>query len=115
MVLPNEEIFSGFVFKIHANIDPNHRDRIAFVKIVSGKFLRNKPYLHVRLNKFFKFSRPNTFFAEKKKIVDVSLPGDIVGLHDTGNFKIGDSLTSGEKLNFKGILNFSPENFNIYK
>ena len=111
VVLPNEEIFSGFIFKIHANIDPNHRDRIAFVKIVSGKFIRNKSYLHVRLNKFFKFSRPNTFFAEKKKIVEVSLPGDIVGLHDTGNFKIGDSLTSGEKLNFKGILSFSPENF----
>ena len=111
LVMPNEEMFSGFVFKIHANIDPNHRDRIAFVKIVSGKFLRNKPYLHVRLNKFFKYSRPNTFFAEKKKIIDISLPGDIVGLHDTGNFKIGDSLTSGEKLNFKGISSFSPENF----
>ena len=111
LVMPNEEMFSGFVFKIHANIDPNHRDRVAFVKIVSGKFLRNKPYLHVRLNKFFKYSRPNTFFAEKKKIINISLPGDIVGLHDTGNFKIGDSLTSGEKLNFKGISSFSPENF----
>ena len=111
MVNPDEKKFSGFVFKIHANMDPNHRDRLAFVKIVSGTFERNKPYLHVRQNKKLKFSSPNTFFAEKKEIVDVSFPGDIVGLHDTGNFKIGDTLTSGEKIKFKGIPSFSPEHF----
>ena len=111
IVDPTENKFSGFVFKIHANMDPKHRDRLAFVKIVSGKFERNTPYLHVRHNKKLKFSSPNAFFAEKKQIVDVSFPGDIVGLHDTGNFKIGDTLTSGEKINFKGIPSFSPEHF----
>ena len=111
LVNPEEEKFSGFVFKIHANMDPKHRDRLAFIKIVSGIFKRNTPYLHVRNNKKLKFSSPNAFFAEKKEIVDISYPGDIVGLHDTGNFKIGDTLTEGEILNYKGIPNFSPEHF----
>lgn len=92
-------------------MDPKHRDRLAFIKIVSGTFERNKPYLHVRHNKNLKFSSPNAFFAEKKEIVDISYAGDIVGLHDTGNFKIGDTLTEGEVLNFKGIPSFSPEHF----
>lgn len=111
LVLPNEKDFSGFVFKIHANMDPKHRDRLAFVKIVSGIFERNKPYLHVRNQKNLKFSSPNAFFAERKEIVDISFPGDIVGLHDTGHFKIGDTLTSGEELHYKGIPSFSPEHF----
>ncbi len=111
LVASNEKDFSGFVFKIHANMDPKHRDRLAFIKIVSGTFERNKPYLHVRLDKKLKFSSPNAFFAEKKEIVDISYPGDIVGLHDTGNFKIGDTLTSGEKLSYTGIPSFSPEHF----
>ena len=111
LVEPTEDKFSGFVFKIHANMDPKHRDRLAFVKIVSGTFERNKPYLHVRNQKKVKFSSPNAFFAEKKEIVDISYPGDIVGLHDTGNFKIGDTLTEGEKMQYKGIPSFSPEHF----
>lgn len=111
IVKPDEKDFSGFVFKIHANMDPKHRDRLAFVKIVSGKFERNEPYLHVRLGKKLKFSSPNAFFAEKKQIVDEMFPGDIVGLHDTGNFKIGDTLTQGEVLHYKGIPSFSPEHF----
>lgn len=111
VVNPDEPKFSGFVFKIHANMDPKHRDRLAFVKIVSGTFERNKSYLHTRLDKNLKFSSPNAFFAEKKEIVDISYAGDIVGLHDTGNFKIGDTLTEGEKMNFKGIPSFSPEHF----
>ena len=106
-----EEKLTGFVFKIHANMDPKHRDRLAFLKIVSGTFKRNAPYLHVRNNKKMKFSSPNAFFAEKKEIVEESFPGDIVGLHDTGNFKIGDTLTEGEIINFKGIPSFSPEHF----
>ena len=106
-----EEDFTGFVFKIHANMDPNHRDRLAFVKVVSGQFKRNTPYLHVRHNKKLKFSSPNAFFAEKKQIVDVSYPGDIIGLHDTGNFKIGDTLTDGELIHYKGVPSFSPEHF----
>ncbi|HLS29692.1 MAG TPA: peptide chain release factor 3 [Flavobacteriaceae bacterium] len=110
-VYPEEEDFTGFVFKIHANMDPRHRNRLAFVKIVSGLFERNEPYLHVRHNKKLKFSSPNAFFADKKEVVDTSYPGDIVGLHDTGNFKIGDTLTEGEILNFKGVPSFSPEHF----
>ena len=111
LVDSKEEKMTGFVFKIHANMDPKHRDRLAFVKIVSGVFRRNSPYLHVRHRKNLKFSSPNAFFAEKKEIVEESYAGDIVGLHDTGNFKIGDTLTEGEVLNFKGIPSFSPEHF----
>ncbi|MFD1063383.1 peptide chain release factor 3 [Winogradskyella litorisediminis] len=111
LVKPEEKDFSGFVFKIHANMDPNHRNRLAFVKIVSGEFHRNNPYLHVRNGKKMKFSSPNAFFAEKKEIVDISYPGDIVGLQDSGNFKIGDTLTEGEILNYKGVPSFSPEHF----
>ena len=111
VIKPNETKFSGFIFKIHANMDPKHRDRLAFIKIVSGNFKRNMAYHHVRMNKKFKFSSPNAFFAEKKEIVDISYPGDIVGLHDTGNFKIGDTLTEGEFLNYKGVPSFSPEHF----
>jgi peptide chain release factor 3 len=110
-IKPEEDKFTGFVFKIHANMDPRHRDRLAFVKVVSGKFERNKPYLHVRSNKTLKFSSPNAFFAERKEIVDEMFPGDIVGLHDTGTFKIGDTLTEGEILQYEGIPNFSPEHF----
>lgn len=111
LVNPEEEKFSGFVFKIHANMDPNHRNRIAFVKVCSGKFERNKSYHHVRLNKDLKFSSPTAFMADKKSIIDEAYPGDIVGIPDSGNFKISDSLTEGEILNFKGIPSFSPELF----
>jgi peptide chain release factor 3 len=110
-VSPFEENLTGFVFKIHANMDPNHRDRIAFLKICSGTFERNKPYLQVSSGKRIKFSSPTAFMADKKSIVDVAYPGDIVGLHDTGNFKIGDTLTQGEDLKFKGLPSFSPELF----
>lgn len=111
IVRPDEEAFSGFIFKIHANMDPNHRSCIAFLKICSGKFERNVNFKHVRYNKMLKFSAPTAFMAQKKSIVDEAWPGDIVGLPDTGNFKIGDTLTSGEDLHFKGIPSFSPEMF----
>ncbi len=111
-VVATEPDFSGFVFKIHANMDPNHRSCIAFVKICSGKFERNTPYLHVRRGKQLKFSSATAFMAQKKETVDEAFAGDIVGLPDSsGNFKIGDTLTSGEKLNFKGLPSFSPEMF----
>jgi peptide chain release factor 3 len=110
-VLPDENKFSGFVFKIHANMDPNHRNRLAFVKICSGHFQRNTNYTHVRLGKQMKFSSPTAFMAEKKSIIDEAFPGDIVGIPDSGNFKIGDSLSEGEVLNFKGLPSFSPELF----
>ena len=111
LVQPDEEKFTGFVFKIHANMDPNHRDRIAFLKICSGTFERNHNYLHVRSGKQLKFSSPTAFMAEKKSVIDFAYPGDIVGLHDTGNFKIGDTFTEGEKLKFTGIPSFAPEQF----
>ena len=111
LVQPDEEKFTGFVFKIHANMDPNHRDRIAFLKICSGRFERNRNYLHVRSGKQLKFSSPTAFMAEKKSVIDEAYPGDIVGLHDTGTFKIGDTFTEGEKLKFTGIPSFAPEQF----
>lgn len=111
LVKPNEPNFSGVVFKIHANMDPNHRSSIAFAKICSGKFERNVNYKHVRNNKLMRFSSPTAFMAQKKETVDVLYAGDIVGLPDTGNFKIGDTLTSGETLHFKGLPSFSPEMF----
>jgi peptide chain release factor 3 len=106
-----EEKFSGFVFKIHANMDPNHRNRIAFLKICSGVFKRNTNYHHVRLGRDLKFSNPTAFMAQKKNIIEDAFPGDIVGIPDSGNFKIGDTLTSGEKMMFKGMPSFAPELF----
>jgi len=108
---PNEDKFSGFVFKIHANMDPKHRDRIAFLRVCSGTFQRNTNYLHVRQERKMKFSNPTSFMAAKKSIVEEAYPGDVIGLYDSGNFKIGDALTEGEKLHFKGIPSFSPEQF----
>jgi len=110
-VSPEEEKFTGFVFKIHANLDPKHRDRIAFLRIVSGKFERNKFYHHVRLDKELRFSNPTSFMAQDKNVIDDAYPGDVVGLYDAGNFKIGDTLTEGEKMYYKGIPSFSPEIF----
>lgn len=111
LVHPDEETFTGFVFKIHANIDPNHRSRIAFVKICSGMFERNKNYRHIRLGKTFKYSSPTAFMADKKEVIENAFPGDIIGLPDTGNFVIGDTVTEGEILHYKGIPSFSPEIF----
>lgn len=108
---PYEDGFSGFIFKIHANMDPNHRSCIAFVKVCSGKFERNVNYKHVRHGKMMRFSAPTAFMAQKKETVDEAYAGDIVGLPDTGTFKIGDTLTAGENLHFKGIPSFSPEMF----
>jgi peptide chain release factor 3 len=110
-VRPEEPKFSGFVFKIHANLDPNHRDRIAFLRVCSGQFLRNTYYHHVRLDKQLRFATPTSFLAAAKQIVDEAWPGDVIGLFDTGSFKIGDTLTEGAKFNFRGIPAFSPEMF----
>lgn len=110
-IAPDEPKFTGFVFKIHANIDPRHRDRIAFVRVCSGQFERNKFYHHVRLEKQLKFANPVTFLARSKNVVEEAYPGDVIGLYDTGNFKIGDSLTEGESIRFRGIPSFSPEIF----
>ena len=110
-VEPQEDAFSGFVFKIHANMDPNHRSCIAFVKVCSGRFERNAPYRHIRLDKTMRFAAPTAFMAQKKSVVDEAYPGDIVGIPDNGNFKIGDTLTQGELIHYKGLPSFSPELF----
>ncbi len=110
-VLPTENHFSGFIFKIHANMDPKHRDRIAFLRICSGQFERGKRYLQVRTTKPFRSANPTAFMAQSKEVVEVAYPGDIIGLHDTGNLIIGDTLTDGETFQFKGIPSFSPEIF----
>jgi len=111
IVEAHEDKFSGFVFKIHANLDPKHRDRIAFLRICSGRFEKNKSYLHVRSGKPFKTANPTAFMAQDRNIIDYAYPGDIIGLHDTGTFKIGDTLTEGEKIKFKGIPSFAPQIF----
>ena len=108
---PEESAFTGFIFKIHANIDPRHRDRIAFMRVCSGTFRRNTFFNHTRLNKKLKFANPATFLAQDKSVVDEAWPGDVVGLYDTGSFKIGDTLTEGESMKFRGIPSFSPEMF----
>ena len=106
-----EQKFSGFVFKIHANLDPRHRDRIAFLRVCSGVFERNKMLHHVRLGKQVRFTNPYSFMAARKEVVDQAYPGDVVGLFDKGDLKIGDTLTEGEGFMFQGIPNFSPEVF----
>ncbi len=110
-ISPDDTKFSGFVFKIHANLDPKHRDRIAFLRIVSGKFERNKFYQHSRISKKLKFANPTSFMAQDKSVIDEAFPGDVIGLYDTGNFKIGDTLTERDPFLFKGIPSFSPEIF----
>jgi len=110
-IKPTDNKFSGFIFKIHANLDPRHRDRIAFLRVCSGRFERNKNYHHVRLDKDLRFSAPYSFMARQKEVIDDAYPGDVVGLFDTGNFKIGDTMTEGENFYFTGMPSFSPEIF----
>lgn len=110
-VEPEETKFTGFVFKIHANMDPKHRNRIAFLRICSGRFERGNNYYHVRQEKSLRFSNATAFMAQDRETVDEAWPGDIVGIFDTGNLKIGDTLTEGEKLMYTGIPSFSPEIF----
>ena len=110
-VKPDEPKFTGFIFKITANIDPNHRSCVAFCKICSGKFVRNAPYTHVRHGKTVRFSSPTQFMAQRKTTIDEAYAGDIIGLPDNGTFKIGDTLTEGELLHFRGLPSFSPEMF----
>lgn len=110
-VEPDEKKFTGFIFKIHANMDPKHRNRIAFLRVCSGKFERATNYHHVRQHKGIRFSNATAFMAQDRETVDEAWPGDIVGLYDTGNLKIGDTLTEGEDMIYTGIPSFSPEIF----
>ena len=115
IVSPDEPGFSGFVFKIHANLNPKHRDRIAFLRVCSGKFERNTFYHHVRLKRQIKFTSPVSFMAQNKTLLDEAFPGDVIGLYDSGIFNIGDTLTDGETFMFRGIPRFSPEVFRIVR
>jgi peptide chain release factor 3 len=110
-VSPYEEPFSGFVFKIQANMDPAHRDRIAFFRICSGKFTRGMKVRHLRLNRDVQIGNATIFMAQDRTNVDEAYPGDIIGIHNHGTIKIGDTFTQGEELKYTGIPNFAPEHF----
>jgi len=114
-VEPNEEKFSGFIFKIQANMDPNHRDRIAFLRICSGHFVKGMKLKHLRLGKDVTISNALTFMAGDREHTDIAWPGDIIGLHNHGTIQIGDTFTQGEELKFSGIPNFAPELFRLVR
>ena len=111
VVEPNEEEFSGFIFKIQANMDPKHRDRIAFMRICSGKYEKGMKMYHARTGKQVSISDAVTFMAGDRTASEVSFSGDIIGLHNHGTIQIGDTFTTGEELKFTGIPNFAPEMF----
>ena len=106
---PDETKVSGFVFKIQANMDPKHRDRIAFVRLASGRFQRGMKLKHVRSGKMMSISAPVMFLAQDRELAEEAWPGDIVGLPNHGQLRIGDSLTEGEIIRFTGVPDFAPE------
>ena len=110
-VSPEEETFTGFVFKIQANMDPAHRDRIAFMRVCSGRYTRNAKVQHVRIGREVKMANATTFMARDREQVEEAYPGDIIGLHNHGTVQIGDTFTEGENLKFTGIPHFAPELF----
>ncbi len=110
-VPPTDEEFSGFVFKIQANMNPKHRDSVAFVRVCSGKFERNMPVNHTRTGKTIRLPRPYKFFADTREVVDDAYPGDIIGLPNKRDFHIGDTISAGEAFNYKAIPRFPPEHF----
>ncbi len=111
IVMPEEEAFSGFVFKIQANMDPQHRDRVAFLRICSGHFKRGMKIRQLRLGRDIQVHNPITFLAQERELVEEAFAGDIIGLHNHGSIQIGDSFSQGEVLQFTGIPYFAPELF----
>ena len=111
VVEPTEEKLTGFVFKIQANMDPAHRDRIAFFRICSGKYTRGMKVRHVRLGRDIQINNATVFMAQDRQTAEEAYPGDIIGIHSHGTIKIGDAFTEGETLKFTGIPNFAPELF----
>ncbi len=111
VVKPTETNFSGFVFKIQANMDPAHRDRIAFMRIASGQYRKGMKMQHVRINKNIQINNALTFMAGERENLEQAYAGDIIGLHNHGTIQIGDTFTIGENLKFSGIPNFAPELF----
>jgi len=110
-VSPEEDDFSGFVFKIQANMDPSHRDRIAFLRICSGKFQRGMKVMHHRIGKEVSFANATIFMAQDRTNIEEAYPGDIIGIHNHGTIKVGDTFTQKEPLKFTGIPHFAPEHF----
>lgn len=111
LIQPQREDFSGFVFKIQANMNPAHRDRLAFMRICSGMFERGMTVRHVDAGKDIRLMQPQQFMADEHQMVDVAYPGDIIGLFDPGIFHLGDTLVTGEEFQFDGIPMFAPEHF----
>ncbi|WP_051141255.1 peptide chain release factor 3 [Salisaeta longa] len=111
VVQPNEDEFTGVVFKIQANMDPNHRDRMAFVRVCSGTFERGMRAVHQRTKDETRLNNATTFMARDRAGVEQAFPGDIIGIHNHGTIKIGDSFTEGEDLQFTGVPSFAPEHF----
>jgi peptide chain release factor 3 len=111
IVEPTDPAFSGFVFKIQANMDPRHRDRIAFVRVVSGKFEAGTEVTHVRTGKRMRLAPPQTFMARERSAVEEAWPGDVVGILDRGTLRIGDTIAADRELEFSGIPRFPPERF----
>jgi len=110
-VQPTDDSFTGFIFKIQANMNPRHRDRLAFMRVVSGHFERGMDAIVGRSGEVLRLSKPHTFMAQERSIVQDAWPGDIVGLYDPGKLRIGDTLSEGRQLAFAGIPRFAPEHF----
>ena len=110
-ITPEDERFSGFIFKIQANMNPAHRDRIAFMRICSGCFEKGMSVKHVNANKEIKLAQPQQFMAQERESVEKAYPGDIIGLFDPGVFGIGDTVCTGAPILFDGIPLFAPEHF----
>ncbi len=110
-VAPTDPRFTGFVFKIQANMDPKHRDRLAFVRVCSGRFEAGATVLNTRSGKSVRLARPQTFFGQEREAVEAAWPGDVIGVHDRGNLRIGDTVASAGNLAFEEIPPFSPEHF----
>ncbi|MFL5581922.1 MAG: peptide chain release factor 3 [Gemmatimonadaceae bacterium] len=111
LVEPTQEAFTGFVFKIQANMDPKHRDRVAFVRVCSGRFEAGMEVRHVRSGKPMRLASPQTFMARERTAVEEAFPGDVIGVLDRGTLRIGDTLTTDGPLEFQGIPRFAPEHF----
>lgn len=115
LIPPTHEEFSGFVFKLQANMDPKHRDRVAFVRVCSGKFEKDMTVNHARSGKSIRLSRPQKLFAQGRESIEEAYPGDVIGLNNPGVFAIGDTIFLGKKLEYEGIPCFSPELFAYLK
>ncbi len=112
---PSYSEFTGFVFKLQANMDPKHRDRVAFIRVCTGKFEKDMTVKHARTGKTVRLSRPQKLFAQGRESLDVAYPGDVIGLNNPGVFAIGDTIYNGKKLEYEGIPCFSPEIFAYIK